>query len=263
MKEVDVKSARRVFEIVELFGRRKQPLRLKHIVEALDSPHSSIDALLKCMTHLGYLSFDQRTHCYTLTGRLASITSWSRADDFETDVVEEVMRDIQKQSDELVLLAAESGIYTEYIKSYRALGEGMQLFIAPGTKRILVQGGAGTLFLRNKTADEIADIYRRTLKAGDITTENYPLFRLMSELENSRDKDIIFVTARQVVAPTAHWGGALISMQLPVPQGHRELVICIGGPAERLQARLEFLSGILRAGRERIRQMCDQAGQSL
>jgi DNA-binding IclR family transcriptional regulator len=258
MREGGVKSARRVFEIIELFGRKKQPLRLKHIVEELHYPHSSVAALLKCMTHLGYLSFDQRKHCYSLTGRLASLTSWSVSDSFETGIVEEVLRNIQKESDELVLLGAENGIHVEYVKTYRSLGKGMQLFIAPGTKRILIQGGAGWFFLRDKAPSAIADIYRRTIKAGYITADKYPLSRLTADLEKSRDNDLIFVTAREVLRQTAHWRGGLIAMQIPVPLGHRELVICIGGAAERLKERLDTLAAILRANREKIREALDQ-----
>ena len=252
MKDASIKSAQRVFEILECFGNRRRPLRLKHVVEELDYPTSSVAALLKCMTQLGYLSFDDVDRSYSLTGRLAGLTSWVESDSFESGIVDEVLRGLQKESNELVVLATESGLYAEYIRTYRSLGDGIQLYISPGTKRVLVQTGAGWLFLRDRSIREVTEIHRKTIRAGYLTEKDYPLSRLMAQLDHSRERDVIYASARESVLPTAHWGGGLASMELPVPAGHRKLAICIGGPAERLEAKLDLLSTMLRASCAKI-----------
>jgi len=252
LAEATVKSAQRVFEIIELFGAKRCPLRLKHVVEELKCPSSSIAALLKCMAQSGYLSFDHRTHAYSLTGRLTNLTNWVVADSFENGVVDEVLRGLQKTSGELITLAAECELHSEYVKTYRSLGDGIQLYISPGTKRILIQGGAGWHFLAKRSLTEVAEIYRRTVRAGYVTEAEFPLSSLIEKLARVRDQDVSFATARESVRPTAHWGGGLVSMEIPVPAHHRKLAICVGGPAERLERRFETLGKMLRAGRSKI-----------
>jgi len=53
-----VKSACRVFEILEHFKDAKQPLRLSAIAERLHYPLSSTAALLSTMAEQGYLQFE-------------------------------------------------------------------------------------------------------------------------------------------------------------------------------------------------------------
>jgi IclR family acetate operon transcriptional repressor len=252
LNDINIKSAQRVLEIIECFGAKRQPLRLKHVVEELKYPSSSVAVLLKCMTQLGYLNFDELTHSYSLTGRLAGLTNWVAADSFENGIVDEILRSLQKSCGELILLAAESGLHSEYIKTYRSLGDGIQLYISPGTKRVLILCGAGWLFLSKRSEQEVAEIYRKTIKAGYLKEVEFPMSRLMERLACIRDEDVIYATARESIRPVAHWGGSLISMEIPVPAGHGKLAICIGGPAERLKEKFEKIAKILRASRAKI-----------
>ena len=257
-----IKSAQRVFEIIECFDAHRRPLRLKHLVDELKYPTSSVAALLKCMTELGYLSFDDVSRSYSLTARLTNLTSWVTADTYENGIVDEVLRGLQKETLELVTLATRTRLHIEYIKTYRSLGDGVQLFITQGTKRVLVQTGAGWLFLRNRSIREVTEIYRNTIRAGHLSEHEYPLDKLLMRLEHSREDDVVFATARESVRPTAHWGGGLISIEIPVPPGHRELAICIGGPSERLEARFDAIAAMLRAGRDKIAAKLDRQAAS-
>lgn len=252
MRDASVKSAQRVLEIIECLGRMRRPLRLKDIVEELRYPTSSVAVLLKCMTNLGYLHFDERTRHYALTGRLTALTSWVQTSSFESGALEEVLRGLQREAGELVVLAAENGLHAEYIRTYRSLGDGVQLYISPGTKRVLIQAGAGWLFLREKSVCEVTEIYRETIKAGHLTEAEYPLARLLARLEQSRGKDVVFASAKESVRPTAHWDGGLISTEIPVAPGSAKLAICIGGPAKRLESRLDTLAAMLRAARGKV-----------
>lgn len=227
-------------------------MRLKHIVEELGYPTSSVAVLLKCMTNLGYLHFDERTRHYALTGRLATLTGWVQASSFESGVLEEVLRGLQKETGELVVLAAENGLHIEYIRTYRSPGDGVQLYIAPGTKRVLIQSGAGWLFLRKKSVREVTEIYRETIEAGLLTEAEYTLARLLERLEQARGQDVVFASAHESVRPTAHWEGGLISMEIPVLAGSPKLAICIGGPAKRLESRLDAIVAMLRVARREV-----------
>ena len=253
MKDANIKSAKRVFEIVEFFGTKRTPLRLKTIASELAYPTSSVAALLKCMTQLGYLDFDSATHCYTLTSRLADATRWAGSGDFESGIVDDVMRRLQRECGELVLLSVELGLYTEYVRSYRSTGNGTQLYLAPGTRRLLVQSGSGWLFLRNRTDSEISDIHQRTIGAGLLSEAELPLATLLNAVRAIKHDDVTITSARDTIGPVAHWGGGLIAMLLPVPEGCRQLVVCLAGPFERLSARHEELAGLLRYSRDGMR----------
>ena len=55
MADAAIKSARRVFEIMEFFDHERRPLGLKTICDTLGYPVSSGAAMLKSLVTLGYL----------------------------------------------------------------------------------------------------------------------------------------------------------------------------------------------------------------
>ena len=69
-----VKSARRVFEILELFATVRRPWRAAAIAKQLSYPLSSTFALLRSMTAMGYLTFEKKTHTYFPSVRLLHLT---------------------------------------------------------------------------------------------------------------------------------------------------------------------------------------------
>ena len=68
-----VKSARRAFEILELFERERRPLALKDILDDRGYPASSGSALLKSLVTLGYLDYDNDRRTYFPTMRIAAL----------------------------------------------------------------------------------------------------------------------------------------------------------------------------------------------
>ena len=66
------KSARRVFDILELFRERQCPLRLKDIVNSLGMQPQALLLLLKTMAQMNYLSFESTSRAYLPTLRLCT-----------------------------------------------------------------------------------------------------------------------------------------------------------------------------------------------
>ena len=81
--DAGVKSALRVFEVLELFRAEQRPLRLKEVVARLGHPASSMTGLLKTMLAAGYLEHDQATRAYFPTVRLAHLVGWVPGAAFE------------------------------------------------------------------------------------------------------------------------------------------------------------------------------------
>lgn len=248
-----VKSAARAFAILEAFGQARRPLRLRDLVGQLGFPRSSVAELLKSMTAQGYLSFDTRTHAYMPSARLAALVAWVPADDFEQSVVLPAMRALRDATGELVVLGTPSGIHLDYVESLRAT-EPIQLYIAPGTRRLLVQNAAGWLLLAHGPRDAAMALYDRTIEAGELTTAEFSRADFAARLDEHAKLRTCFSTARDYVRPTAHWRGALAAFLVPTPPGHRPLIIGIGGLAEQLIAKRPLIEAAMLAEREKMLQ---------
>ena len=104
MSDALIKSARRVFDILELFRERQCPLRLKDVVDSLGMPTSSAAALLKTMAQLNYLSFESSSRAYLPTLRLSQLGGWVTQADYETGPIQEAVRRIGRKLGETILL---------------------------------------------------------------------------------------------------------------------------------------------------------------
>ena len=71
-----IKTAKRIFEVLEYFEDVKRPISLKEVSTKCDYPTSSAAALLKSMVVLGYLSYDSYNRTYLPTMRIAQMGEW-------------------------------------------------------------------------------------------------------------------------------------------------------------------------------------------
>jgi hypothetical protein len=104
----------------------------------------------------------------------------------------------------------------------------------------------GWLLLSRYSDDHAEEIYRATIARGELTEQEFSLDQLMVRVRKHRELELSFVKARDLVRPAAHWGAGMVVMLVPVPEGHRKLGIGIGGPADRLEHKLELISTCLR-----------------
>lgn len=244
MAAMQVKSAARVFSVLELFDRERRPLRLKDIACELDQPTSSTAALLKSIAAQGYLSFDAKTRAYFPTPRLAKIAHWVPYEAFEQGVVQEALRQLQRATGETTILAAQHGIFIEYEQTVNAT-EGIHLRLAPGTRRLTVQTGTGWLLLNRLPRPQAVAVYEETIAAGELDRRKFSRAAFLARLDDHAGRVISFVRARDILIPTAHWGGGMVSALIPVPNGHRPLALGVGGPADRLEANMKTISAAL------------------
>lgn len=256
VRPTSVKSAMRVFEILEQFKEVRRPLRLKELCERLGYPVSSTAALMKTIVDQGYLHFDQTSRAYFPTPRLAQLASWIGGANFEHGPVLDAMRRLQRTTGELIVLGTPIGIHMEYVETLRAT-QVIQLYNPPGTRRLLAQLGMGWLMLSRMPEATATALYRRTIVLGKVDEAEFPLDAFQARLAQMRKQDFAFTRATDYVLPnTAHWGGAMISMLVPAPANHRRLAIGIGGPAQRLD---ENTDAILAALRAEIVRLAEQA----
>src|SRR5260370_15285009 len=76
MSDPVIKTARRIFEVLEYFDDVQQPISLKDISVHFKYPVSSASALLKSMVVMGYLDYDVYSRTYMPTMRIATLGTW-------------------------------------------------------------------------------------------------------------------------------------------------------------------------------------------
>jgi DNA-binding IclR family transcriptional regulator len=241
-----VKSAIRVFEILNHFKEVQQPLRLKDLAAQLGYPMSSAAALIKTLVEQGYFHFDQKSRAYFPTPRLSQLTNWIPTATFEQGPVLDAMHRLQYGTREMIVLGTPIGIYIEYLVTLRS-PQAVQFYAPSGTRRLMVQTGMGWLMLSRMPGSAALSIYQRTIGLGEINEPELGRETLLARIDQMRRQDYAFTRAKDYVRPTSHWSGAMISMLVPVPAKHRRLAIGIGGPADRLDAHCEDILVQLRA----------------
>ena len=246
-----VKSATRVFEILEFFRETQRPLRLSDIVERFNYPPSSVSGLLKTMTAQGYLSFDPAKRSYFPSARLLQLVNW--IPDFEEAAVMQAMKSLQQAIGEMIVLGTMKDIYIEYVEVLRS-SHSVQVWSPPGTRRLLIANGMGLLLLSQLAgggnaasgrSQQVARIFHRTAELGLFKPEDFSLEALFHELEEVRAQDHAFTRSRgqseifqrgseDVQIGAGNPGGGMISMLIPCPPNHRPLALGVAAPADRL-----------------------------
>ncbi|HKS21015.1 MAG TPA: helix-turn-helix domain-containing protein [Bradyrhizobium sp.] len=244
------KSARRVFDILELFRERQSALRLKDVVDALGMPTSSAAALLKTMAQLNYLSFESTSRTYLPTLRLSQLGDWVTPAAYEDGPILEGVRRLGRKLGETILLGTMTDIYVEIVHVLRAR-EPLQYFTHIGTRVLLAHSGLGWPLLSELRDEEIARIYRRTIRRSR-TERLSSLSRLRNGIEQVRREG--YCLSRGMVAR----GVGVVGMMLPTPAGHRRLAIGIAGPQQRIEKNLTRILAAFRSERARLKEFAGE-----
>jgi IclR family transcriptional regulator, KDG regulon repressor len=246
-----IKSARRVFDILELFRERQCPLRLKDVVDALGMPTSSAAALLKTMAQMNYLSFESASRAYLPTPRLSQLGGWVTPASYEDGPIQVAVRRIGRKLGETILLGTITDIYVEIVDILRAR-EPLQYYTHIGSRVLLVHSGLGWPLLGEMSDAEIARIYRRTVRQKKLERGATSFDRLEKEIEQVRRNG--YCLSRGMVTR----GVGVVGMIVPTPANHRRLAIGIAGPQDRIEKNLTKILAAFRAENARLK---DFAGE--
>lgn len=244
MAEAAVKSARRVFEILEYFDRERRPLGLKDVLDGLGYPASSGLALLKSLVSLGYLDYDRERRSYFPTMRIALLGGWVHDALFGDGALSSLMSHLHRLTGETVILATQSDLHAQYVHLIHS-AEPLQFSVPPGARRPLGNSGLGWLLLSAKSDAEIEKLRRRiNAEAG----EPGPLTRegLMERITEVRLRGYAF--SKHTVSEGAGVIGALLPRG---PQG-RVYALGVGGPVARLERKEALIVSELQAGVARL-----------
>ena len=230
-----IKTASRVFEVLEHFRDIRRPQRLRDIVSRLAYPTSSTAALLKSMVELGYLAFDNVSRSYVPTARVAMLGSWINDPGYARDAALAWMQQVNDATGETILLGVQHGgeaVYAEVIRSVLPI----QYFVEPGTRRPMTGCGVGWAML-SQQPDAAA---RALLRPGRGAGAARRAHELNAQLETVRRDGYAF-SRHSVTA-----GVGVIALPVARPVLGQPVALAVGGPVERLEARLDLILDALR-----------------
>lgn len=233
-----VKSAGRVFAVLELFERERRPLNVKEISGSLHLPQSSTSVLLADMARHGYLHQDDDTRRYLPTTRVAILGQWLSEYFFADRRLTTMMRHLADQTGETVLL----GVFQDWTVLYADVIQAtnpMRLYLPPGTRRPLHNSGAGLALLAGMTDEQIAAGFNR-LRAAAKPPATVGLEALLARVREVRLRGFA-VTADEVTQ-----GAGVVAVRMTQPIGGRAVVLGVGGSSAVVRQNWQGLLETLR-----------------
>lgn len=238
MSEEGVKSAKRVFMILEVFARLQKELSVAEIAQACQFPSSSTSALMRQMAELGYLHYDGGRRTYRPTPRLPLLTDWINNSLFHKDAVLELMQDISDATGETVMLGAENGRHVRYIHDIEGTAP-LRLASASGQSRDYANTAIGLALLSTWPRRKVVG-YLHRFNAEHEPQRQIDVNVLLQKLEKIRSDGYALSIGGRVSS-----GGAL-AMLLPRAENQQLLAIGIGGAIQNITENAERWIGIMR-----------------
>ncbi|QFZ87614.1 helix-turn-helix domain-containing protein [Variovorax paradoxus] len=234
-----VKSAVRVFELLELFEAERRPLRVADIVDKLGVPQSSVSMLLKTLVARGYMEFDSARREYCPSVRIAFLGDWATRLPARQEAIQDAMRRLASETGETVLLGRQSGVLMQYL-SVRESQHALRFSLSPGTMRPMHRTAIGIMLLSQRDDDQIGLLLRRYNAEAGRTGPPARIAETLRAVAFAREHG--YYESANLATP----GAGVIASLLPTPIRGQRLGIGVGGPLERLhKRRRQLLASLL------------------
>jgi DNA-binding IclR family transcriptional regulator len=236
---MSVKTALRVFEIIEAFAQEKQPLALSEMARLLDMPVSSCLGLIRTLEERGYLYETGRRQGYYPTSRLLAMAQVIAAHDPVLDRVKPALLELRDSARETVVFGKlrEGGlvVYLEVVDAPQSI----RYTTGAGETRPAYANSMGRALLSTLTPDAVRDCLAATAFARLTDSTLSSAAALAEELERS--------AARGWYANLGESIPDLAGIAWPVHIGGQAYAISIAGPRYRVEPRIEEMAAMLRA----------------
>jgi DNA-binding IclR family transcriptional regulator len=228
MSTLVVKSAGRVFQILELFQQQKRPLSVREIAEHFGYPLVSASLLVKSIATLGYLTYDRQARTYFPTMRVLMLGEWLQQSVFIGDRIVPLVHAIAQQTGETAMVAAQNDIYSQYLYVVPSRYP-LQFYPQVGALRPLCWSGTGFALLSQLPDESVRKMYQRSRMR--LPKSEFPIaMTLESVLEHVRlARRRGYALTRNMTTP----GSAVVAVPLPVSASGARLVIGVAGLASR------------------------------
>jgi DNA-binding IclR family transcriptional regulator len=233
-----VKSAFRVFEILEYFDDVQREAQVVEISNALKYPQSSTSALLRSMVKLGYLRHDRYKRTYISSPRVALLGHWVSPDIFREGPLIELMKSITAETGDGTILAMRRGFFSQYAHVVQATSPA-RLQLSVGSLRPIAACGTGLTLMSAMNDTDIMLMMRRINGEATGPGQKVNVAEAMAVIRKVRKQG--YAMCLNMVTP----GGGSIATLLPRMSGDLPAVIAIGGISEVLARHEKELAALL------------------
>jgi DNA-binding IclR family transcriptional regulator len=240
-----VKSAGRVFAILEYFAEIMRPANAVEIRAHLGLPASSASAILGSLVGLGYLHYDPRRRVYWPTIRVGFLGDWIQTG----GPTRLLLEDLRRQTHQLVVLGARCRLNAQYIQVVRASHSRP---VRSGTLAPLTRTAVG-LVLMSKLADPDVSRLVTRINVAERPEQRIPVSQLIEQIHAVRENGFSFCYGQ--VTPEV---GA-VGMPLPSTHDQPPIVLAVSGSGQRF---VEQRDDIIGAMRERIQRYGQELRES-
>lgn len=160
-----MKSAQRVFQILEFFEQEQHPATLSEIALHLGYPVSSTSMLVRSMISLGYLGLDPASRKISPTLRVGLLGNWVQTGNLRSRDITDLVSKAKEVTGLTATVATLDDMDAQYIHVIRAIARDYRsLKPACGTRRPVSRCAVGVLLL-SRLADRTIELYIRKLGA--------------------------------------------------------------------------------------------------
>jgi len=234
-----IKSAARVFEVLEYFSERQSAASADEVRRALGYPQSSTSVLLRSLASLGYLTYDAYNRRFRPTIRIALLGAWLVEEAGQDRNPTKMMRGLSAATGDMIILGTEHCLEAVYLKVLHATNP-VRFHMKQGARRPICTTAIGRALLSTKTDKEIGAIVRR-LNAE--RAEGAPLLSQAEVLEgvNEGRRLGFFITKGMATS-----GAGVVALPVANLADEPPLAIGIGAPIDRIEKECERFVELLK-----------------
>lgn len=224
-----VKSATRVFDVLEVFERERRPLRVADLVQALDAPQSSVSMLLQTLISEGYIDFNPNTREYCPALRVAYMCDWvTQLPRSHPELIRQTMQTLAEQTSGTIMLGRIENLHMQYVSVVHPR-QAVRFAICAGVKRPLHLSALGIVLMSMLADSQIGLMLRRYNAECAIEGKIASLPSTLREVVVARDQG--YYQSGGLATP----GAGVIAMVLPCMVRGKQLALGVGAPMDRLQ----------------------------
>lgn len=223
-----VKSAGRVFEVLELFRRARRQLSAAEIGHVLGYPKSSTNALLKSLVALGYVVLDSRTLRYFPSLAVTQLGDWIPSVVLASGDAFEIMEEVHAATQETVTLTMQHDLSCRFLRVLPGTFP-ISLRMTEGFVAPLFTTAVGTAILAQRTDDQVLGLVERHNARARRRADRVDPVRMLRDVREVRRRG--YAVAYDAVFPDT---GA-IAVPFPSDVDGFPMAIGVGGLRERMR----------------------------
>jgi DNA-binding IclR family transcriptional regulator len=232
-----VKSAARTVLVFEFFSRVRRPATASELEDSLQIPQSSVSMLLRSLVELGYLEYLSEGRRYRPTLRVTLLGDWLKPD-LPEDILTERLDELQKRTNETVLVGRQNGSHIQYVYTLRP-DHGLQFYMEVGAIQPLSTSASGRALLSTLSEQEARRIVRRNNAEEGLRVDE----RLVLQSLDAFRRTGFAETDNAISGEREHHA---IATLIPRRAGAESISLAIAGPRERFLKRRTEIVEILR-----------------